>query len=184
MNEFLKNLFKEYGIDIAENIEEFVEKFDPTKHVSFFDISRRDIERGHIQTYVDSFKRISKQASKFRTSMFIGISGYDADARELYQIPEVRSWVQRFYKNVPHLFYFLEPSYSMLVIFLCLVDIKESMSADGKYMNVNIEKQKAKPLVEKIVRNTVNFSRQIGDPIEVQFAIANLILQQLGYDHL
>src|SRR3989337_1694677 len=46
-------------------------------------------------------------ARRFKGRLLFGISGYDDDPRELYQIPEVRLWMRELDFMFPYWFYFL-----------------------------------------------------------------------------
>lgn len=56
-----------------------------------------------------------------RGRIALALSGYDSDTRELYEIPEVRRYVEALDSVFPYWFYFAHPQYGTLKLFaLCL----------------------------------------------------------------
>lgn len=141
-------------------------------------IAREAVERGHLQSYLDEFQKIAKRDMRSRVAIFF--DGYDADPREVYQIPEVRSWANRLLKNIPHLFYFLTPeNFSIRIMFLCLVPV---IFRDGEQVAIN--ERKAKLLIEKITRSAVSYAKKRGDSEEKQVNLVGNISRETGYDQI
>jgi hypothetical protein len=76
--------------------------------------SRDDVESCNINRALEFLVKLlePRAAQRFKRRLLFGVSGYDADSRELYQIPEVRSWMRELDLVFPYWFYFLvrEPS--------------------------------------------------------------------------
>jgi hypothetical protein len=73
-------------------------------------LGRDDIEDLNYRPLVDLIGRICSNKhhlSKFRENIEIGIHGFDADSRELYEIPEIKNWMVGIFEHVPGLTYFL-----------------------------------------------------------------------------
>jgi hypothetical protein len=171
-----KMIFKNDGTLDEKLISD--KEFDELDEKVFYNImvSREDIERGNIQYTLKQFERIEKKKSKARTSSVILFDGYNDDPREIYEIPEIRSWIRRFLKQKPYFFYFISPvdtSYMKMWLF-CLCDVKR----EGN----DITLKSAKNLVEKITQDAVSYSKKLKDSIEVQYSLANLIMEKLDYD--
>lgn len=69
-----------------------------------------DIKENNYQPLVELIDRICSNKlhlSKFKENIEIIIHGYDEDIRELFQVPETRSWIKGIFNNVPGLSYFL-----------------------------------------------------------------------------
>ena len=73
--------------------------------------SREEVEAGdHLKTLASltTFLREDK-CRQFRQRVMFGITGYDEDPRELFEIPEVRRWVIELDVKWPYWFFFLWP---------------------------------------------------------------------------
>lgn len=176
MDDALKKLLGLPNVESVETLDDTV-PIDPLTIV-MLGVPREAVERGHIETYLREFDKYGKR--KMRSQVMLVFDGYDLDSRELYQIPEVRKWVNRLYVNVPHLFYFLTAeNYNIRIVYLCLVELGGRQGEQ-----VSIEPAGAKRLVEKISRNAVSFAKTSKESEAVQFVVANTILAETGYDQL
>lgn len=73
-------------------------------------IPREDIESLNIDNTIGFFERLlatKSLAKSLQGKIDFAIDGYDDDPRELWQIPEVRSWFKAVEKPAKHWFYFL-----------------------------------------------------------------------------
>lgn len=173
MNEFLKKLFE--NVEVVASVENVdVQPGD----IYVLGIAREAIERGHVESYLKEFEKLGKR--KMRGRVILSFQGYARDPREVYQVPEVRKWMERILKNVHHLFYLLSSeNYNMLLAFLCIADVQ---SRSGERTGVNASGAKA--LIEKITQAAVSHSKKSGDAADVQFHLANTIMEQTGYDKI
>lgn len=55
-----------------------------------------------------------------RNRVQIEVLGYDTDPRELFDIPEIRSWFQKLTKEIPEFFYWIDVT-SYMFIFMALM---------------------------------------------------------------
>jgi hypothetical protein len=71
--------------------------------------SKEDVEAGDIDGALAFLVGLLQpaRARRFKSRLFFGISGYDEDSRELFQIPEVRLWMRELDVAFPYWFYFL-----------------------------------------------------------------------------
>ncbi len=71
--------------------------------------AREDVESGNIGPALDFLNRLlrTRMGKHFKGRLLFGVSGYDNDPRELYQIPEVRLWMRKLDQQFPYWFYFL-----------------------------------------------------------------------------
>ncbi len=142
----------------------------------FLKISREDVEQGRLQTYLREFKKFEKRRYRGRVSLVF--TGYEYDPREVYQIREITNWLDRLLKNIPYLFYFLSrENYSMRIAFFCLSEVVGRSGAE-----VAITKAQGRRLIEKVTASALKFSRRAKEPIEAQYALAESILAELGYE--
>lgn len=58
--------------------------------------------------------------------------GYDEDPREVYEIPEIRSFVYKLHEQFPYWFHFLNKvDTSLLIVFFCLMDVTVDRKETG-----------------------------------------------------
>lgn len=172
-HQFLRKLFD--NMEVVQSIEDV--DIGP-KDIYILRIDRGAIERGHVESYLREFEKLGRK--KMRGRVIVSFQGYDSDPREIYQIPEVRKWVARIIKHVPHLFYFLSSEgYDIRLVFFCIANIHSHV---GDKTNIQMDGVKEK--IEKITKDAVFYSRKVGDPISVQLQLANNIFEKCGYDQL
>ena len=86
---------------------------DPFLGVDFLmlQVARVEVERVDTTEMLTSLKRLLKEdfARRFQQRVSIGIDGYDNDTRELFEIPEVRTYMAKLDAEWPYWFYFLYP---------------------------------------------------------------------------
>lgn len=89
-------------------------------------ISRDDIENGNSGFLTDFFERLQLNddlclATQGKVELFI--DGYNSDQRELWQIPEVISWIKQVEPQIKYWFYFIrtqKPCHWLQTFALCL----------------------------------------------------------------
>ncbi|MNO24676.1 hypothetical protein D3C76_145020 [compost metagenome] len=144
--------------------------------ITVLNVSREDVEKGRLENYLREFKKYEKK--RLRGKVTLIFNGYELDRREIYQIREITNWVDRLLKNVPYLFYFLSrENYSMRIAFFCLSEV---VGRSG--VEVSITKELGRRLIEKVVKSAVVYARKLKEPEEVQLALAEGILAELGYE--
>lgn len=175
MNEYLKKLFEQINVEVIESIED-IEILPGDIYI--LGIAREAVEKGHIESYLKEFEKLSRK--KMRGRVILTFAGYENDKREIYQIPEIRKWMDRLLKNVPHLFYFLsKENYAIVIAFLCLGNV-HSRTGD----QVALQQKESKALIEKITKSAVSHSKKCGDSAGIQFRLANTIMEQTGYEKI
>lgn len=126
-----------------------------------FGISRKDIERGHLQKYLQIIDQLDKKKGSFAGKVIFQFDSFDFDPRELHQIPEVRNWVKRLVKNKPHIFYYLcDFSETLLLCFLCLTDTKV-VKVNGGQTLCNVELNPT--LIGKVINSAKAHAKKRGD---------------------
>lgn len=70
-------------------------------------ISKEHLLKGHVQSYLNVIDSLEKKKQRGRSSLVILFDGFENDIRKMYDVPEIKSWVQKLLKNKPHLLYFL-----------------------------------------------------------------------------
>lgn len=91
----------------------------------FIIATKQDIELGNIDFVLDKLDSMltsKKYLKSFQSKIDISIFGYENDRRELFDIPEVRNWVNKLDKVFPYWFFFLSkklPSLAFITFALC-----------------------------------------------------------------
>ncbi|KWX87765.1 hypothetical protein AMQ83_11060 [Paenibacillus riograndensis] len=147
-----------------------------TEGITVLNVSREDVEKGRLENYLREFKKYEKKRQRGKVTLIF--NGYELDRREIYQIREITNWVDRLLKNIPYLFYFLSrENYSMRIAFFCLAEV---VGRSG--VEVSITKEQGRRLIEKVVKSAVVYARKLKESEVVQLALAEGILDELGYE--
>ena len=98
-------------------------------------IQRSDVESLNLAPYLTPLLSMLKDRDaviRRRQDVVTSICGYGSDPRELYQIPEVRTFLSLMDQQFPHWFYFMKPGCGFLSILMrCLCPLQSvSFSAD------------------------------------------------------
>lgn len=101
---FALELFKKSGVPFKLSEDERIER---ELKVTRLVVSKEHVLKGHVQSYIKMIDSLEKKKQKGRSSLAIFFDGYEAETRKMYDVPEIKSWVQKMVKNKPHLFYFM-----------------------------------------------------------------------------
>jgi hypothetical protein len=88
------------------------------------DVRSEDVTRP--RAFFDRLRSTKELALECQGKVEISVFGYDSDARELYEIDEVRAYVVLLDRALPDLFFFArskEPAFTLLLFALCQVDV-------------------------------------------------------------
>jgi hypothetical protein len=136
-----------------------------------FSVEREWVEAGDITAVLQTLESMQQNDLLLaaRNSVSFITRGYDDDARELYDIPEVRGWFQKLFAAHPGLFYWLDMDGTMFVLIGLLLfsptrvsgnvvlsnnDLQQYLAAGFAGLNQFCEKHglSAEPTNELIVR--------------------------------
>jgi hypothetical protein len=99
-------------------------------------VARRDVERVAIGDTLSTLQSVladTETARLFQGRVDIGFEGWDDDPRELYEIPEVRTFLQRLDTEWPYWLYFLSTDLQTLrMVTLCLCQATRAESGLAK----------------------------------------------------
>jgi hypothetical protein len=129
-------------------IEESLQPFEFLHYA----IDRHDVERLDPTNLKQFFERISSSerlCRKFQGRVEISVAGFENDARELWEIEEVRRYFLLADPEVLHWFFFLDPDderFGLKVYFLCMTAAKRA-----KLKNLPPGRVKAKIDMERLV---------------------------------
>lgn len=142
-----------------------------------YGVTKQEIKGGKVKNFLRMIEEAERQQGNLANKVILEFQGYDHDPREVYEIPEIRKWVQKVYKQKPNIFYYLcDFSETMLISYLCLVDSKAVVSYGGR---TKCEFEIKPRLITEIIINATNFLiHSGGDSTEVK-ALADRISNAL-----
>ncbi|ADU32502.1 hypothetical protein [Evansella cellulosilytica] len=136
-------------------------------------VSRENVERGRIQKHLNFVNQLEKNKDIRNNSLMIFFDGYENDAREIIEIPEVRKWVSRLFKKKPHIFYYLSDNETISIFLLC---ISKSKIVKSDNQTATYEITLENHIITKIMTSAIAHSRKRGDSIEKQEEVESTIL--------
>lgn len=106
------------------------------KIIHVFNITRREVEALDLSRFLTTHAQwplLEGEALRNRmNSLIIEIDGYASDAREIYNIPEVRTYLKLLHNEWPWWSYFMHTGGNYLaVMYLCLLDKIGPVTASG-----------------------------------------------------
>jgi len=102
-----------------------------------YQFSRDRVEAGDAKDFLSRFGKfrvpVGKQLKGMMNSLALMIEGYDDDPREIYAIPEVRTFYQQLWQRWPYWLYFcnLDTEILMMMVMCCL-DSLDSLKVQGQ----------------------------------------------------
>lgn len=112
--------------------------------VLVLDLTRREIESGNVASALERLMVMAdtrEAALRYRESLLIQVTGYEADRRELPEIPEVRAFFARLTREFPHWLWFLHRrvgAIPLLLALLCKVKIHRAAGSYGtEFLDLN-----------------------------------------------
>lgn len=100
-------------------------------------LSRCEVEAGNVASALERLHVVAEtreSALRYRESLVFNVSGYEADRRELAEIPEVRRFFAKLTQEWPHWLWFLHRQVGaipLLFALLCQVKIHRTPGAFG-----------------------------------------------------
>ncbi|MED1874855.1 hypothetical protein [Brevibacillus borstelensis] len=140
-------------------------------------VAKQDIKHGRVNNFMKILDKAEQQQGKLKNQVILEFQGYDHDPREVYEIPEIRKWVQKVYRQKPHIFYYLcDFSETMLIAYLCLVEVKVVAASGGR---TKCEVELNTDLITEIILYATNYAIQSGDSYTKVITLANRIKNAL-----
>jgi hypothetical protein len=97
-------------------------------------VSREEIERGTVGDAVDRLLQLTDDPALARHAadrLVLWVSGYDADPRELFQIPEVCAFFRALHAHWPYWLAYLSPQNEQLPLLLSLLVPMQLVQVQG-----------------------------------------------------
>ena len=109
----------------------------PANDLIFYQFSRDRVEAGDMKDFLSRFGPfrlpVGKQLAGMMNGLATTIGGYDDDNREVYAIPEVRTFYRQLWEVWPYRLYFcnLEAENLMMMVMCCL-DSLDALKVKGQ----------------------------------------------------
>jgi hypothetical protein len=184
---YILELFKKYNLPFKLSQEtETVQELKVIRVV----VSKEHVVKGHVETYLKVIAGQEKKKKRGRNSIVILFEGYENDHRKMYEVPEIKSWVQRLVKNKPHLFYFMvnvNDNYLRDLAF-CLVNPETAyvppalQSYVGTQSSLTLNGADVIPTLRKITESTFSYAKKLKHTPEEILDACSLILNNTNYD--
>lgn len=102
-----------------------------------YQFSRDRVEAGDAKDFLSRFGKSSlptgKKLESMMNSLVLMIEGYDDDPREIYAIPEVRTFYQRFWQRWPYwLYIFNLNTENLMMMVMCCLDSLDALKVQGQ----------------------------------------------------
>lgn len=130
--------------------------FDNIAGAIYYIVGREDIESNYFENVEDFFKRLMRKkgtARKYQGRVEFGIHGYDIDPRELFEIPEVVSFIKKIEPIVKYWFFFLSThnkASGLKMITACISDAKiVTTDINNRKVFIQFDKEKLVDFMER-----------------------------------
>ena len=102
-----------------------------------YQFSRDLVEVGDAKDFLSRFGKfrvpVGKQLQGMMNSLALMIEGYDDDPREIYAIPEVRTFYQQLWQRWPYWLYFCNlDTENMMMMVMCCLDSLDALKVQGQ----------------------------------------------------
>lgn len=179
-------LFQKNGVPFKLTEDERAER---ELNVTRLVVSKEHILKGHVQTYLKVVESLEKKKKKGRSTLVILFDGYEQDTRRMYDVPEIKSWVQKIVKNKPHLFYFMVNvnEYYVHDMALCLVNPVISFIPRElqRYMNtpvLTLNGADVTPTIKKVTESTFLYAKKLKHSSEELMEICMTLLDNFLFE--
>ncbi|KJD43982.1 hypothetical protein [Paenibacillus terrae] len=142
-----------------------------------FEVKKSEIIHKQTERMMGCIRTLSQMESKGYNSLLLYIDGYNDIPDELYEIPEVRIWMKKLFRIVPHFLYYIfqeeEDSYGRLLA--CITDVESAYQ--GEWL----------PTSSYNIRNVPRYTYKVNikneDYFRLEKAMRNHILESGNLDH-
>ena len=141
--------------------------------IIFYPITKEDVMEKDFSG-IDDMVNVLRQAKKHARGKVDFNFMYDSDYREIYEIDEIRQYVQEMILKFPEIFYYfsLHNHGCITAIIACLSKIDNMIDkGETKHINMRIDKE----LFEKIINNAQRYMYEIGDASSDSQAILDML---------
>jgi hypothetical protein len=102
-----------------------------------YQFSRDRVEAGDAKDFLSRFGKfrvpVGRQLQGMMNSLALMIEGYDDDPREIYAIPEVRTFYQQLLQRWPYWLYFCNlDTENLMMMVMCCLDSLDALKVQGQ----------------------------------------------------
>lgn len=142
------------------NIYESIDSVEQVKasDIILYAVSKLEIENKDLQRLSNSLEILKQAGKDAKGKLFLSFDGYDNDEREVYMIPEIRSFVKTIWEKYKYLFYFLTAfDNNRSIIFACINDFKAYRNMnDGKcYLEIVYNDEIKKLTIDAMIKHGI-----------------------------
>ncbi|CAJ9625600.1 DUF4365 and DUF1817 domain-containing protein [Burkholderia pseudomallei] len=154
-------------------------------------VNRDDVEHRDIAPVLDFFRRIESSDAlcrKFQGRVELSISGYDADRRELWEIPEVCKWYRKADSSINWFFFcnVRPPAHGFRSYMACLCDTKRlkrrRRTSDGA-IRVSLDNEKRIAILSSNFPKLNAMTDRLGLPEEENKRISFAVCDAMDIPH-
>lgn len=123
------------------NIYESIDSVEKVKasDIILYAVSKLEIENKDLQRLSNSLEILKQAGKDAKGKLFLTFDGYDNDEREVYMIPEIRSFVKTIWEKYKYLFYFLTAfDNNRSIIFACINNFEALQNKDTGVVELQI----------------------------------------------
>lgn len=142
------------------NIYESIDSVEQVKEsdIILYAVSKLEVENKDLQRLSNNLEILKQAGKDAKGKLFLTFDGYDNDEREVYMIPEIRSFVKTIWKKYKYLFYFLTAiENNRSIIFACINDFKACQNKDNKkcYLEIIYNDEIKKQTIDAMIKHGI-----------------------------
>jgi hypothetical protein len=150
-----------------------------------FDVTAMDTS--HPRAFFDRLRKTKPLAAATQGKIEFSFSGYDADPRELFEIEEVRRYIEALDEALPELFFFIrteEPAAALRLIIFCLCNAEWEgpRATRAKSERVVFERANLGPFMERHFPALNELTNWLGMTMEENKRISYSVARCFGFD--
>lgn len=123
------------------NIYESIDSVEQVKEsdIILYAVSKLEVENKDLQRLSNNLEILKQAGKDAKGKLFLTFDGYDNDEREVYMIPEIRSFVKTIWEKYKYLFYFLTAfDNNRSIIFACINNFEALQNKDTGVVELQI----------------------------------------------
>lgn len=123
------------------NIYESIDSVEQVKEsdIILYAVSKLEVENKDLQRLSNCLEILKQAGKDAKGKLFLTFDGYDNDEREVYMIPEIRSFVKTIWEKYKYLFYFLTAfDDNRSIIFACINNFEALQNKDTGVVKLQI----------------------------------------------
>lgn len=144
---------------LASDTDQLYRQTEPVTLI--LEVNREEIERQYIGATLDRLLALTDSKGmmlKYKESLIFTVAGYDADARELAEIPQVRDFFKRLSQEWPHWLWFLSRDFGSIGLLLTLlIRVKITREEGGIRTQFLDEEEQRQVLIDLFTRGNALF---------------------------